>query len=46
MQTPHQLGRTRTTLVTITSLRALHRLVVCSCVLSLVSLGLLLWRLP
>jgi hypothetical protein len=36
----------RSTLVSVTSLRSLHRLTLCSVVLSLVSLGLLLWRLP
>jgi hypothetical protein len=43
-----QLGRCapRTTLVTITSLRALQRLVACSLLVSVLSLSLLCWRLP
>ena len=41
-----RLGRTaRTTLVTVTSLRYLHRLVVCNVLLSVASLSLLVWRL-
>ena len=36
----------RTTLVTITSLRALQRLVACSLLVSVASLSLLCWRLP
>jgi phage terminase large subunit-like protein len=40
-----RLGRTsRTTLVTVTSLRSLHRLVACNVVLGVATLSLLLWR--
>ena len=41
-----RLGQPRTTLVTITSLRALQRLVACSLLVSVLSLSLLCWRLP
>ena len=41
-----QWGRTsRTTLVGVTSLRQLHRLVACNLVLGLATLSLLLWSL-
>ena len=41
-----RLGYPRTTLVSITSLRALQRLVACSLLVSVASLSLLCWRLP
>lgn len=40
-----RLGQPRTTLITITSLRTLHRLVLCSLLVSLASLTVLIWKL-
>ena len=40
-----RLGQPRTTMITITSLRFLHRLVVFNVLVSVVSLTVLIWRL-
>ena len=40
-----RLGQSRTTLVTVTSLRRLHRLVACNLAVGVATLSLLLWSL-
>ena len=40
-----RLGQSRTTLVTVTSMRRLHRLVCCNLVLGVATLSLLVWSL-
>lgn len=40
-----RLGQSRTTLVTVTSMRRLHRLVCCNLLLGVATLSLLVWSL-
>ena len=40
-----RLGQSRTTLVTVASLRRLHRLVACNLALGVATLSLLIWSL-